>query len=99
MDNYSYKKENENEHLGFFIEFYEEITESTLELFESTERPDFICKRNDGSFVGIELVQVRRGHPESVRFDEIVNKRQTMAPEKSIDMILESIEIKEHKLR
>ena len=92
-----YKKHEEIEVLNNFNNFYLEITDDYLKIVQVTERPDFICKRNDNTLVGVELVQIRRGHPELVLFDEIVNKNINMIPEKALELIQHLIMIKEEK--
>ncbi|MCG6535040.1 MAG: hypothetical protein L7F78_10170 [Syntrophales bacterium LBB04] len=65
------KKETEIEILNYFNAIYEETIDDFFEIVEVCERPDFICKRRkDGTFVGVELIQVRRGHPNEVFYDK-----------------------------
>ena len=97
MGNNSYKKEVELEDLSYFNPIYEEITDDFLEVVEVTERPDFVCKRKDGSIVGVELVKVRRGHPNDVLYDEIINKNINMVTDRAIDLIKALIYKKEEK--
>lgn len=97
MGDNNYKKEAELEALSYFNPIYEEIIEDFLEVVEVSERPDFICKRNDGSLVGVEIVQVRRGHPNDVLYDKIINKNINMVPDQAIDLIQTLIYIKEEK--
>ena len=54
------KKEVEREELYPFLEAYEWVTGESLSLVESGENPDFVCKRPDGSEVGIELSKITR---------------------------------------
>jgi len=54
------KKEVEREELSPFLEAYEWVTGESLSLVESGENPDFVCKRPDGSEVGIELSKITR---------------------------------------
>ena len=97
LGNNDYKKEVELEALGYFNPIYEDIVDDFLEVVKVSERPDFICKRNDGSLVGVELVQVRRGHPDEVFYDKIINKNINMLPDQAIDLIQTLIHIKEEK--
>ena len=91
------KKEAEQESLNYFLEAYENITGETLEVIEVTERPDFICIRNDGSKVGVELVKVRRGHPNDILWDMIIDKQEFMSLDQALEMIQEVAAEKERK--
>lgn len=97
MGNNTYKKETELDAFGYFNSIYKEVADDFLEVIDFSERPDFICKRNDGSLVGVELVQVRRGHPNDVLHDITVNKNINMVPEQAIDLIQTLIFEKEKK--
>ena len=61
------KKESEDESLGYFLEVYESIIGESFKSIESSERPDFLCTRQDGTRVGIELSKIRRGHPNDIQ--------------------------------
>lgn len=91
------KKENEKETLDYFNAIYEEVVGDYLEIIEAREQPDFICRRNDGMLVGVELVQVRRGHPNDVFYDKYINKNLTMVPNQVLDIIQTIIFRKEEK--
>ncbi len=97
MGNNSLKKEKELEVLSFFNPIYEHITDDLLKVVKVTERPDFIWEKKDGSLVGVELVEVRRGHPNDVLYDKIVNKNVNMHPYQAIDLIQTLIFSKEGK--
>lgn len=97
MGNNDYKKEDELEALSYFIPIYKEVAGDFLEVIEVYERPDFICKRSEGALVGVELVQVRRSHPNDVLYDVIVNKNINMVPDQAIDLIQTLLENKEEK--
>jgi len=93
----SFKKETEIEVLDYFNPIYEEVVGDFLEIVEAGERPDFICKRKDGTLVGVELVQVCRGHPNDVFYDKNINKNLTMVPDQVLDLIQSIIYTKEEK--
>lgn len=97
MGDNNLKKETEIEVLDYFNAIYEEVVGDFLEIVEAYERPDFICKRKDGTFVGVELIQVRRGHPNDVFYDKYINKNLTMVPDQVLDLIQSIIYIKEEK--
>ena len=54
------KKIIEKEAFYEFLSAYEHVTGESLELIADGERPDFICRRDDGSYCGLELTQVIR---------------------------------------
>lgn len=97
MSNGDFKKERELETLSYFNQVYEEATGDYLEVVKSCERPDFICKRNDGTVVGVELVRILRGHPNDRFADQILNKNYYMEPGQAIDLIQIFSSIKEEK--
>jgi hypothetical protein len=68
------KKSDEIEALHLFLEAYMDTTGKSLTLVECSERPDFICKRPDGTLVGVELTRVMRD-PESTTCDLIMMRQ------------------------
>jgi hypothetical protein len=70
-DQESWKKSDEIEALHLFLEAYRDTTGESLSLIECFERPDFICKRPDGTFLGVELTRMMRD-PESASCDLIM---------------------------
>ena len=95
--NERFKKEIERQSLGYFLEAYEDLTGESIEVIEISEKPDFICVRDDGRKVGIELVKVRRGNPNKIRWDRIVEKQDYMSINHALDMIQEVAAKKEKK--
>lgn len=91
------KKEKEQEALNYFLDAYESITGEGLEVLAATERPDFICVRKNGKQVGIELVKVRRGHPNDALWDRIIEKQDFMSLERALEMIQRVANEKEEK--
>ncbi|ABC77995.1 MAG: hypothetical protein GX625_08330 [Clostridiaceae bacterium] len=91
------KKTVEKGILDYFLEAYEEITGQLLEVHSVSERPDFICIRKDGSEVGIELVQVRRGHPNDIFFNKYIEKQDYMNNEYALELIQLKVIEKEKK--
>lgn len=91
------KKIKELKTLYYFNSMYEEVIGDFLEVIELSERPDFICKKNDGLIVGVELVEIRRGHPNEIIYDQIIYKNITMEPFRVIDLIQSYTSIKEEK--
>lgn len=91
------QKEQELQVLEYFCPIYEHLTGDLLEIVEYSERPDFICTRNDRELVGIEIVQVRSGDPGTKVLDMVLFRNSKMLPEKAIDIISSLIYEKELK--
>jgi hypothetical protein len=87
-----FKKEAETEDLFYFIESYQHATGNKLQLFEASERPDFICEYSDGSKIGMELTMITRS-PKIRQWDRIVEKKQFMDSVEVIELIqLQTVE-------
>lgn len=80
-------KESEAESLGYFLEAYETIIGESFMSVKSSERPDFIATRTDGSQIGIELSKIRRGHPNDILYDKITEKKDYMSVYDALCMI------------
>jgi hypothetical protein len=52
------KKMHEEMEVQYFFSAHAQATGERLSVIESSERPDFICARSDGTRVGLELVKV-----------------------------------------
>jgi hypothetical protein len=92
------KKEREQNSLDYFLEAYERVTGEMLEVLEAIERPDFVCMRETGIKVGVELVNVRRSHPKDILYGRIVEKLDFMSPEHALEMI-QSVGVNKEKKR
>ena len=88
--NHKIKKETEQEVLEYFLDAYKYVTGELIEIIDADERPDFICTRENGNSVGIEIFMVRRGHPNDILFELLVSNQENM----SIDQALMTIPIK-----
>jgi hypothetical protein len=53
------RKEEEVEDIEVFVDAYERATGEKLEIEEVDESPDAICRRPDGSLVGVEHTRIR----------------------------------------
>jgi hypothetical protein len=91
------KKEAEEETLKLFSEAYESVTGEPIEVIEVSERPDFICVRRDGCKVGVELAKVRRGHPDDILWDRLIDKQDYMSIEDALEKLQEVAAEKETK--
>jgi len=102
MNNYNLereKKESEQESLRYFLKAYDGVTGESLAVVLISERPDFICERANGKRVGIELTKVRRGHPNDILWDKLVEKQDYMSLDHALEMIQETAAEKEKKRR
>lgn len=92
------KKMVEEEELYLFLDAYQYVTGQRLTPVGRSERPDFICKRPDGTLVGVELTTVMRD-PESASWDRIMNGQEFADPADTNDAIWATAEHKSWKLR
>ena len=95
------KKMVEEEELLYFLDAYKQAVEEYLiyDVFSGRhERPDFICRRPDGTHVGVELVRVMRD-PRDAQADYILDRIEFMDGEDAIWMLYRMIEKKEKKRR
>jgi hypothetical protein len=67
----------EHEQLVHFCEAYRDATGRRLRVIRKWERPDYICKREDGTLVGVEFTLITRD-PESSQWDSILNAKEYM---------------------
>lgn len=95
--NQRFKKESEQECLYYFLDAYEDVTGRPIEVLETSERPDFIYRREDIGIVGVELVQVRRGHPDDILWDRLVEKQDYMSVDHALEILQEVSLEKERK--
>ena len=89
------KKMCEEENLLSFLEAYKEVFENYLTYsFGSSERPDFICYRTDGTEVGVELAKIMRD-PRDAQAAYILDRIEFMDGEEAMEMLCVMIEEKE----
>lgn len=53
-----FNKDSEREHLNYFLSARKYATGEELVLVRDCESPDFVCRRPDGAFVGIEHTRI-----------------------------------------
>jgi hypothetical protein len=87
------KKLTEGMELDPFLEAYEWTTETTLSVVESGENPDFLCVRESGEIIGLELTKAMRRR-DIARWQRIINRQEEMAP---YDMLMEIQALLEEK--
>lgn len=92
------QKEAEFRTLCYFLKEYERITGKEFVEIISSEKPDFLCRRElSPKIVGVELTQIQRGHPETIAYDSIIHKREYMKIEDALAITQECVETKEQK--
>src|SRR5262245_26957528 len=92
------KKFSEEEALYTFLEAYKHVTGEVLIVLKSSESPDFVCQRSDGTIVGVELTKVMRD-PESALWDCITHRQDFREVADANDAIWTSVEQKSEKLK
>jgi len=88
------KKEVELYELYPFLEAYKWATRQSLSLIESGENPDFLCARQDGGVVGVELTKVTRD-PRDIFLEKVLNRKKEIDPYETQEYIHHLIEKKE----
>lgn len=91
------QKRKEYRHLAYFVEAAKFLAGTGFEIVSESERPDFICKRETGERVGIELTQITRGDPSIIDWDRIINRRSYMKSYDAIERICALAEKKNTK--
>lgn len=91
------KKMVEESELKRFIEAYEYVTGKKLTLIRLGEKPDFLCERDNGLIVGIELTRVMRD-PETADADRILKRQDYMSDTKALDFIYKAVAKKAEKM-
>jgi len=69
-DQYWWKKLGERDDLDLFLSAYAEATGESLTVAEEGETPDFVCERENGLRVGVELTKII-AHPETRRWHRL----------------------------
>jgi hypothetical protein len=88
------KKEVERKELYPFLDAYEWVASEHLSLVECGESPDFICKRPDGSDIGVELTKVTR-EPDIIFGESVLDQKEEIDPYEALEYIHYLIEKKE----
>jgi hypothetical protein len=57
-DQYYWKKQNERGDLDWFLSAYAEATGQSLAAVDLGEAPDFVCERENGERIGVELTKI-----------------------------------------
>lgn len=85
-DQYFGQKMIEEEDLHLFLDAYRAATDQTLEVVDSGESPDFICRRPTGDFVGVELTRPQHDYQQAV-WDKIWAENMEMDTYDLLDAI------------
>ncbi len=99
-DNSRGKKMVEETYLEYFLEAYNQIIDEPLSArdFKSSETPDFICQRPDGSSFGVELTEITRSPKEKID-DWLFEKKEFLGGYEATESIIGIIQEKEEKRR
>lgn len=81
-----FRKEEEAEDIEIFLDAYERATGDKLEIVEIDESPDAICRRPDGTLIGIEHTRVRRS-PEAAHWQAVLDHQYEMGFDETLDEI------------
>lgn len=87
------KKHIEREELYQFIEAYTYSQGEELIPVGASEAPDFICKRSDGTLIGVELTKIIRD-PETKFADKVLFRRDYISGSDALDKIYSALEKK-----
>src|ERR1700722_1860058 len=79
-----FRKEEEVADIEIFLDAYERATGDELEIEEIDESPDAICRRPDGTLIGVEHTRVRRSL-ESAHWQAVLDHRYEMSFEETLD--------------
>ena len=88
----------EAEQLKYFQQAYKQVTGESLKRVRKSERPDYICKRPDGSLVGVEFTLITRD-PDESSWDRILNGEEHMSGSEGLEFISQAIATKGAKLK
>ena len=69
--------EEEQDDILAFLEAYPRATGERLELVELRDKPDALCRKQDGTPVGVEHTRIRRS-PDVALWESIVDRRDEM---------------------
>jgi len=69
-DQYCWKKQSERDDLDWFLYAYAEATGQSLAVVNAGEAPDFVCEREGGQRVGVELTKIIAS-PETRRWHRL----------------------------
>jgi hypothetical protein len=72
-----FRKEEEVSDIEMFLEGYPGATGKRLILEDISDSPDAICRRANGSIIGVEHTRVRRS-PEQASFESVYYRRDEM---------------------
>jgi hypothetical protein len=87
------KSEGEDDDFAVFAAAYQRATGDRLAIEDRPEPPDFLCIREDGTIVGVELTQLRRS-PEDTHWSAILHRQYNMP---AWDALAEAIRLLEQK--
>ena len=90
-----FRRISEEEQINRFLCVYREVTGEGLTLLGHHDRPDFLCRREAGGDVVVEVTIITRPPHESF-FDDALNGVRTMDADDAVAMIFDQVQRKEH---
>ncbi|MFH1702486.1 MAG: hypothetical protein ABIB41_03500 [Nitrospirota bacterium] len=92
INNENGKKHIERDELNYFLDAYNYSQDDKLLPIATSEAPDFICQRADGSMIGIELTKIMRD--PNTAFIDSLDYKDYMDGLTALDKIYEALEKK-----
>jgi hypothetical protein len=89
-----FRRISEEDQIRMFLDIYREATGESLTLLANRDRPDFLCRRQTGDDVGVEVTIVTRPPHESF-FEDALNGVRTMDADEASAMIFDQAQRKD----
>lgn len=89
-----FRRISEDEQICQFLDAYREVAVESLTLVAHRDSPDFLCRRETGEDVGVEVTIVTR-HPDESFFEDALNGIRTMDADEAAAMIYDQIQRKD----
>jgi len=90
------KKMCEEHDLEYFVDAYKYVTGEELIIVSRSEKPDFICEKNEHQ-IGVELSKIIR-NPQTAFWDKAIDKQEFMDSSHALDFIYKHVESKTKKM-
>lgn len=84
----------EEQQIREFLDAYREVVVESLTLIAHIDRPDFLCRRENGDDVGVEVTIVTRQPHESF-FEDAINGIRTMDADEAAARIFDQVQRKD----
>jgi hypothetical protein len=81
-----FRKDEEVGDIETFLDAYERATGDKFEIEKVDESPDAICRRPDGTLIGVEHTRIRRS-PEAAHWQAVLDHQYEMSFDETLDEI------------